>query len=139
MNEDGVCYCTALRRATRRVTELYDAALAPYGVGVAQFALLRAVERAGRPTLTELGRSAGLDRSTVGRNVRVLVRMGLLKLDQDDGDLRASAVALTTDGRDLIQRADPVWAGVQREVEDRLGAGGADRLLVTLQGISTGA
>lgn len=135
-DEIPACYCTALRSATRRVISLYDAALEPVGVGAAQLALLRAIERSkAPPSLTELGRGQGLERSTVGRNLKVLARMGLVELDGDDGDLRASVAMLTPKGRDALARAEPIWAGVQRTIEDRLGAGDAGRLLAALNGL----
>ena len=42
----SVCYCSSLRAAARKTTALYDAALAPVGINVAQFGLLRRIERA---------------------------------------------------------------------------------------------
>ena len=52
------CYCAALRIATRKTTAIYDEALAPAGIGLAQFSLLRKIERGGRLSLSELGRLA---------------------------------------------------------------------------------
>lgn len=66
------CYCIVLRRASRRLTAIYDAALAPLGVNLAQFSLLRTIRRTEPVSLTRLGHETELDRSTVGRNVRVL-------------------------------------------------------------------
>jgi DNA-binding MarR family transcriptional regulator len=65
---DSVCYCDVLRAATRKTTAIYDVALAPAGVNLAQFSLLRKIQRAGSVSLSELGRLAALDRSTIGRN-----------------------------------------------------------------------
>ena len=70
--ESSTCYCAALRKATRRLTAAYDAALAPVGVNLAQFSLLRTVSRHGPLSLTDLARRMELDRSTVGRNVKVV-------------------------------------------------------------------
>ncbi|WP_020179721.1 MarR family winged helix-turn-helix transcriptional regulator [Methylopila sp. M107] len=132
-----ICYCTALRSATRRITSLYDDALAPAGVGAAQLALLRAIARTTdkASTLTAIGREHGLERSTVGRNVKVLVRMGLIELERDDADLRASAASLTEAGHETLARAEPLWAEMQKKIEDRLGADGAGTLLATLKGL----
>lgn len=77
---DLICYCDVLRAATRKTTAIYDAALAPAGVNLAQFSLLRKIQRAGSVSLSELGRLAALDRSTIGRNVRVLQRMELVRV-----------------------------------------------------------
>jgi AraC-like DNA-binding protein len=74
----GACCCTFLRKATRKRTSIYDDALAPVGVNIAQFSLLRNVERGEPVSLTELGQRIELDRSTVGRNVKVLVKSGLI-------------------------------------------------------------
>ena len=46
------CYCIILRKAARRLTARYDAALAPLGLNLAQFSLLRNVERTGPVSLT---------------------------------------------------------------------------------------
>ncbi|PNG27395.1 MarR family winged helix-turn-helix transcriptional regulator [Methylocella silvestris] len=118
------CYCTSLRRATRRVAALYDAALEPVGVNIAQFALLRAVARSEPVDLTELGRRTELDRSTIGRNVRVLERMGLMTLGRGE-DLREASVSITQRGRQVLEEGAPLWACVQRTLEDRIGDGAA--------------
>jgi DNA-binding MarR family transcriptional regulator len=76
-----LCYCTWLRNAARRMTAIYGQALAPVGVGTAQFSLLRELEGDGEAIgLSELGELLDLDRSTVGRNVGVLERMGLVRI-----------------------------------------------------------
>ena len=121
------CYCAALRAATRKTTALYDEALAPAGIGVAQMSLLRRIKGAGTVSLTELARLADLDRSTVGRNIKVLARMGLVSETGAD-DQRERAVALTEAGRDTLRRARPLWEEAQRRVEAVLGEAGADTL-----------
>ena len=89
------CYCLALRAAARKATALYDEALAPAGLNLAQYGLMRRIERAGAVSLTELGRMAELDRSTVGRNVKVLERLLLVRLspakDQREAAVRPHA------------------------------------------------
>ncbi len=122
-----LCYCAALRAATRKTTALYDAVLAPVGIGVAQFSLMRRIERKGAVSLTELGRVAELDRSTVGRNVKVLERMGLVA-ETEGNDQRETTVALTGEGRAAIARGAPLWDQAQRRVEAALGAKGAEAL-----------
>ncbi len=115
------CYCNLLRKAARRASAAYDEVLAPLGINVAQFALLRIVTMKGSLSLTELARVADLDRSTMGRNVRVLEGMGLMKTLRSDEDQRETVVALTERGQALFAAAVPAWETCQREVEDRLG------------------
>src|SRR5271165_5854499 len=102
-----ICYCEAVRAAARKTTALYDEALEPAGVNVAQYGLLRRIERAGTASLTELGRMAELDRSTVGRNVKVLKRLRLVRLTTAK-DQREAAVSLTASGHEAIRRGAPL-------------------------------
>ena len=123
----SICYCDALRLAARKISARYDAALEPAGLSIAQFALLRKIRRAGQPSLTEIGRRAGLDRSTVGRNVRVLVKAGLVEFVTGK-DQREATVRLTEKGTTTLGGAEPLWAKAQADIEAALGEEGAERL-----------
>lgn len=109
------------------MSSLYDAALAPLGINIAQFSLLKRIDHAEPISLTELARLIDLDRSTVGRNVRVLERLGLVETRTGE-DQRESAAALTAEGRDVFRRAAPLWDACQSEIEARIGAAGLDAL-----------
>nr|WP_244422810.1 MarR family transcriptional regulator [Sinorhizobium meliloti] len=110
-----------LRLATRRIGSVYDRALAPVGINIAQFSLLRTIQRRQPVSLTELARSVELDRSTLGRNVRVLERLGLAARDRGKDDHREAAVKLTARGVDILQQAVPLWEDCQRKIETQLG------------------
>ena len=103
------------------MTALYDEALAPVGVNLAQFSLMRSISWQQPVSLTDLARVVELDRSTVGRNTRVLERMGLLAITTGQ-DQREAVLALTDDGRDILTRGAPLWDGVQDGIETRLGS-----------------
>ena len=128
------CYCTVLRAAMRRIAASYDAALEPVGVNIAQFSLLRTVRRAAPVTLTELGRLTELDRSTIGRNVRVLERMALLAVGRGK-DQREATVTLAPDGHRVLDEGAPLWEGVQGQIETRLGPEHADALRAALNAL----
>jgi DNA-binding MarR family transcriptional regulator len=117
------CICIVLRTAARKVTALYDDALAPHGVTIAQYSLLRRVGRAGRVSLTELGRLAELDRSTIGRNVRVLDQAGFVRVESGD-DQREAQVRLTEAGLATIDACREPWERAQKAVEAKIGAEG---------------
>lgn len=51
---ESTCHCILLRKASRRVSSYYDEALAPLGVNIGQFSLLRHVNRLAPVSLTEL-------------------------------------------------------------------------------------
>ena len=127
----SICYCAALRTATRKTTAIYDAALAPTGVNLAQFSLLRKIQRAAPVSLSELGRLAELDRSTIGRNVKVLQRMGLARVTPGE-DHREATVTLDVGGLVVLREGAPLWDEAQRRIEERLGEDGPAKLSALL-------
>ncbi|ANG96336.1 MarR family transcriptional regulator [Brucella pseudogrignonensis] len=126
------CFCILLRQAARKSSSVYDRALAPLGINVAQFSLLRKIARAQSISLTELARLADLDRSTMGRNAKVLQRMDLIEQTSGE-DHRETHIALTSTGRDLVERGGPLWDQAQEEIEAKLGSEGVEQLLTLLR------
>lgn len=110
-----------LRSATRRIGSVYDRALAVLGINIAQYSLLRTIQRRQPMSLTDLARSVELDRSTIGRNVRVLERLGLVAMEQGEDDHREAAVKLTARGVEILNEAGPLWEDCQRKIEAQLG------------------
>lgn len=125
------CACTNLRRAARAVSGFYDTMLAPTGVGVAQLSLLRSIARLDQCSITALASATGLDRSTLGRNLRVLERAGLVALGSA-GDARMRGVTLTDEARDRLAQAEPLWQGAQARIRATLSPGEADVLHAAL-------
>jgi DNA-binding MarR family transcriptional regulator len=121
------CYCVVVRTAARKTTALYDSMLEPAGVTLAQFSLLRKIERAGSVSLTKLGQLTELDRSTVGRNVKALEKLRLVRTAAAE-DGREAAVSLTSAGERALRVGAPLWEKAQRRVETALGAAGAAQL-----------
>ena len=118
---DDRCICTALRQVAAQSTAHYDAVLAPSGIKVTMFRLLRRIEVVNSVTITELAEIVGLDRSTLGRNLRVLEKLSLIAIGtRDDG--RARRVSLTQIGREKLQHAVPLWREAQREYLQIVGA-----------------
>lgn len=106
------CICIAVRKASRKLTARYDAALEPVGINLAQFSLLRNISRHEPVSLTRLAEIVELDRSTLGRNVRVLQRMGLAAITPGE-DLREATLSLSAAGQQTLQRSVPIWEGTQ--------------------------
>jgi DNA-binding MarR family transcriptional regulator len=126
------CICTHLRRAARGVSRHYDEALAGFGINVAQFSLLRHLQRLDRPSITTLAEAMGLERSTLGRNLRVLETDGLVALADGD-DQRNRVVLLTEAGKALLKAAYPAWEQAQGLLVERLGIGQRDELVRLLE------
>jgi DNA-binding MarR family transcriptional regulator len=116
----NACYCIVLRKASRRISAVYDEALAPYGINIAQFSAIRSIRRYEPISLTDLANRLDLDRSTVGRNMKVLERMGIVAT-ATGADQREAALSLTAEGKALLAKTEPIWHDVQAQIENRLG------------------
>jgi len=114
------CGCANLRRASRAVTQLYDAHLRPTGLTTAQFTLLQTLSLAGRVTQRRLGQILVLDSTTLTRTLRPLERKGAIRRRPGE-DRRERQVELTPAGRKLFQAAVPFWNRAQKAVVARLG------------------
>ncbi|MCV9920204.1 MarR family winged helix-turn-helix transcriptional regulator [Pseudomonas sp. BT-42-2] len=126
------CICTHLRRAARGVSRHYDEALAGFGINVAQFSLLRHLQRLDQPSITSLAEAMGLDRSTLGRNLKVLEAEGLVALTEG-ADQRNRVVLLTEAGKARLQDAGPAWERAQLTLVEQLGEGQRDELVRLLE------
>ncbi|MNL31316.1 hypothetical protein D3C87_1530970 [compost metagenome] len=73
----------------------------------------------------------GLDRSTLGRNLRVLEGEGLVRL-VEGADMRNRIVQLTEAGAERLTAALPAWEAAQQRLIDRLGAEKRETLLKLL-------
>ncbi|MBP1850643.1 MarR family winged helix-turn-helix transcriptional regulator [Rhizobium halophytocola] len=113
------CHCISLRKASRRLTAVYDGAMAPFGITITQFSELRNIQRLQPVSLSELAEKLELDRSTIGRNVKVLQRLELVETT-DGEDRRQNALRLTPKAADLLKEAAPAWDAVQAKVEEAM-------------------
>ena len=115
-----LCNCLSLRQATRRVTQLYDQALAPVGLRATQFSLLLQTEALGPIALQPLAEVMVMDRATLGHNVRPLLGRGLVQLEVGR-DRRSRELSITQAGRDLLVEARALWRQAQDAFETEMG------------------
>lgn len=116
--EMGVtCACYNLRRASRAVTQVFDAYFEEVGLKSTQFTVLAAVayESAGKPTVTYLANALVLEQSSLSRNLAVLERQGFIRLSPGE-DKRERIVVLTRAGRAAVVRGYPVWKQAQSAI-----------------------
>ena len=118
---DIACACGRIRRASRALTRLYDAALDASGLTTTQFGLLRSVGRLGSASVTELAAATGHERSAITRLLRPLADAGFVIIGAGS-DQRSRGIALTDTGRAAIAGAEPGWEAAQARVEAALGA-----------------
>jgi DNA-binding MarR family transcriptional regulator len=132
--EQLACTNTALRRAARRLGNLYDDALAPLGLKATQVSLLSEIERLTAsngglaPTLQDLATKLAIQISAVTHALKPLVRDGLIELLPDEQDKRAKRGALTPAGQARLQEAIVHWATANNRVEEVLGSDSAATL-----------
>jgi DNA-binding MarR family transcriptional regulator len=132
--DEVICLCSNARRAALALTSLYDEALAPHGLKVTQFAVLHAVKRRTAPNLSAVADATGLDRSTLGRNLRVLEELGVVSLSAGE-DGRDRVIALTPNGEQVLRAATKAWLRLQERLSAALGAD-AGRLLTVTRRVS---
>ena len=76
---------------------------------LAQLALMAQIAAASDDTIGALATRAGLDQSTLSRNLRGLEAEGLIEIAIVESDLRRRAVWLTETGARRLEKAIPVW------------------------------
>lgn len=117
------------RYLSKSVTEIFDDALRPLGISSGQFVLLSIVDRAGSITRADIARLQHLDRSTLTRNLRLILSEAWVEEVRDNADGRSRPIALTIAGKDLLSRALPAWLAAQAQVKALLGKDGTLALI----------
>jgi DNA-binding MarR family transcriptional regulator len=120
------CTCLRMRRATRRVTQLYDHALEPGGLTINQFGLLAylhgaTLARANARSIGTIAGWLGMDPTTLNRNLKPLIAKGLVTSTPDPADGRVRVVRTTDKGKRALLKAIPLWQEAQAQVENALG------------------
>ncbi len=133
----NACYATALRKATRRVSQLYDAALAPCGLRSTQRSILRHINDAGEVAMGDLADMLVLDRSALNHNLKPLERDGLIQVRVAPKDKRSRRVRLTPAGREKLAASQPLWQAAQRRFGAIMPANQTAALTAILAEIST--
>lgn len=103
----------------RAVTRAYDEAMRPSGLKITQFVLLSALSTGAWRSVTELADRFALERTSLTRNLQLLVTAGLIEPVECKG--RASIYAVTAKGRAAIEAAIPHWRQAQERIEGGLG------------------
>src|SRR5258705_4629997 len=98
------CACLRLRKAARRVSQIYDRALEPYGLTVTQYGLIGHIGVLDGIGIAALAAKMVMDPTTLTRNVKPLLQQGLLVLVPDPRDRRARRLHLTEAGRQAFAK-----------------------------------
>ena len=129
------CLLTRTRRLSRLVTNTYDQALRSFGVNAPQFSLLVLISKFGPASRAEIGRANYLDRSTLTRNLALLLAEGWVRETPTEGG-RSRPIEISTKGRQLLASAAPAWRDAQAEVRNLIGEEAAAKILSVVDAIS---
>jgi DNA-binding MarR family transcriptional regulator len=129
-----ICTVFNLRKASRVVTQLYEEMMKPSGILPTQFTLLVATRARGPITISSMAEVLVMDRTTLTRNLKPLIRDGLLKVVAGK-DQRSREVSLTPGGLKKLQQAIPLWEEAQRKIKQSLGSDRLARLLGDLTAV----
>jgi len=121
------CLALRVRRLNRRVTRIYDLALRPHGVRIAQFNILVALGLHDVSQSSNIARALDLERSTLHRNIRRMVGRGWVAVS---ANARGSPheLRLTPAGKRVLAGALPAWRGAQRRAAEQIKADIVDTL-----------
>jgi DNA-binding MarR family transcriptional regulator len=133
----GLCNNAALRKATRRVSQLYDSVLAPSGLRSTQMSILVHIDRAGTPSMSELAVALVMDRSALTHNLKPLERDGFVGLVPSKSDGRSRLATLTAVGRVKLGECHVLWRRAQKNFEVALGTNAAAQLRTALGQIAS--
>jgi DNA-binding MarR family transcriptional regulator len=123
------CVLIRTRLIARVLTSLYDEAFQPFGVGSPQFVLLGVISKIEPATRAEIGRFHHQDRSTLTRNLKIIISEGWAEEIQDDAGGRGRPIVLTKKGKDLLRDAEPAWRAAQARAKALLGKDGVTAVM----------
>lgn len=128
------CTCSKLRRLTRRVTAVYDRALAAAGMRVTQYSLLANLRGLDGVSMSDLAERLDMDRTTLTRNLGPLLAAGWVRVEPSPEDARRRDVRLTAAGEAQWRAARALWRRAQDDVKSAIGADDLATLHTLLDG-----
>lgn len=141
LTQKSPCACLHVRRADRRLSQVYDRALRPVGIRSTQYGMLRCVAELADPFISDIGRVLNMDQTTVTRNIEKLEKSGLVLTRQHPGDPRKKLVELSPAGNAALAAGRPLWEAAQQRILSAMGEEDFNsllRLLAKLTRASTG-
>ena len=129
------CVCGNLRQTSRAITQFYDKLLAPSGITVTQFALLRTISKGGSSTISEISKEMYIDRTTLTRSLELLEKQDLIHFEPSI-DRRKRVVTITSRGKAQMNKAFPLWEKAQSVIMEKFGKGNWRKIKIGLSEIS---
>lgn len=125
------CYCINIRRAANAVTAYYDNILKPLDITITQYSMLSSIYTLKACNTSDLAAHMGLDRTSMVRNLKVLVKKELVVVTVENQRKKTNSLSKT--GKDTLEKARSLWDNAQKEIDEYLGAENIQKLLEITQ------
>jgi DNA-binding MarR family transcriptional regulator len=130
------CLLTRTRRISRVLTSIYDQELRLFGINSPQFTLLVIIFRLDGASRAEIGRHNHQDRSTLTRNLQLILSEGWVDELTPASGGRSRPIVLTEAGKDLLRTAAPAWRRAQAQAQRLLGKTGAAAVIAIAESLN---
>jgi DNA-binding MarR family transcriptional regulator len=119
----GTGYCASfnLRKTSRAVTRLYDAALQETGIRSTQFAILVGIAKEQPVAIGALADVLVMDGTTLTRSLRLLQKEGLIAISSRAA-MRQRFLTVTAKGESVLARSLPAWRKAQERFVAAVGS-----------------
>jgi DNA-binding MarR family transcriptional regulator len=114
------CLAARMRLLNRAISRVYETALRPYDVTIAQLNLLSAVAQLEPIPAGKLADLLSMQISTLSRNMRLMEQSGLIDIAQAERG-NGRVISLTTAGARKLEEVLPAWRAAQGEARELLG------------------
>jgi DNA-binding MarR family transcriptional regulator len=114
------CLATRVRQLSRIITRVYDDEMRPLGITASQYTLLAQLAARDGITAVEIGHELDIEKSTLSRNLKRLLALGLIIMDPPAGR-RGRGLHLTPKGQGVLREAYPVWQKAQNHANAVMG------------------
>lgn len=114
------CACTSIKKLSRVLGRVYDAALIGSPMNVTQLAVLRCIARRKGEPLLHVAEELEMDRSSLYRALNPMVRDNWVEITSGM-DARSRTAVITRKGHVLLKKAGEKWEKVQTRVVERFG------------------
>jgi DNA-binding MarR family transcriptional regulator len=98
----------------------FDEAFRPFDLTNQQFSLLMSLNRLAPPPMGPVADLLAIDRTTLTAALKPLERRMLVKVLPNPEDGRSRVLKLTSKGKQLLEKAMPVWESAHAELDERL-------------------
>jgi DNA-binding MarR family transcriptional regulator len=114
------CLAVRVRLLGRAVTRIYDTALRPHGLTVAQLNLLATIATRQPVAAGLVARLLSMEVSTLSRNAQLLQHDGLIQIERA-GHGNGRVLTLTEAGGEKLAELRPAWRDAQKQAYDLIG------------------